>query len=64
MPPTQFVGSLTTMNGFTLHLRMFGTDFGMISTYLGGGKSSRHVKNKFDREEKVNPDKVDLGVEE
>ena len=30
----------------------------MISTYLGDGKSRRHVKNKFDREEKLNPDKV------
>jgi transcription factor TFIIIB component B'' len=43
---------------FFTALRMFGTDFGMISTYLGGGKSRRHVKNKFDREEKSNPDKV------
>lgn len=43
---------------FYTALRMFGTDFGMISTYLGGGKSRRHIKNKFDREEKVNPDKV------
>lgn len=43
---------------FYTGLRMFGTDFGLISTYLGGGKSRRHVKNKFDREEKVNPDKV------
>lgn len=39
-------------------LQMFGTDFGLIADYLGGGKTRRHVKNKFDREEKVNGEKV------
>jgi hypothetical protein len=37
---------------------MFGTDFGMIATFLGGGKSRRHVKNKFYKEEKKNSDKL------
>jgi len=36
---------------------MFGTDFGMVADYLGGGKMRRHVKNKFDREEKRDPEK-------
>jgi transcription factor TFIIIB component B'' len=39
-------------------LQMFGTDFGMIATFLGGGKSRRHVKNKFYKEEKKNSDKL------
>ena len=43
---------------FYTALRMFGTDFGMIATYLGGGKQRRHVKNKFYREERTNSDKL------
>jgi Myb DNA-binding like len=39
-------------------LQMFGTDFQMIAEYLGGGKTRRHIKNKFDREEKSNEAKV------
>jgi transcription factor TFIIIB component B'' len=39
-------------------LRMFGTDFGLIATYVGGGKQRRHIKNKFDREEKSNGGKI------
>src|SRR5271154_3545623 len=39
-------------------LQMFGTDFAMVADYLGGGKTRRHVKNKFDREEKKDPDKL------
>ena len=39
-------------------LQMFGTDFQMISDYLGNGKTRRHVKNKFDREEKTNEAKI------
>ena len=29
-----------------------------MADYLGGGKTRRHVKNKFDREEKKDPDKL------
>ena len=43
---------------FYTALQMFGTDFGMVADYLGGGKTRRHVKNKFDREEKRDPDKL------
>jgi transcription factor TFIIIB component B'' len=43
---------------FYTALRMFGTDFGMIAMFLGGGKSRRHIKNKFDKEEKKNADKL------
>jgi len=43
---------------FYTALQMFGTDFGMVADYLGGGKTRRHVKNKFDREEKRNPEKL------
>jgi transcription factor TFIIIB component B'' len=43
---------------FYTGLRMFGTDFGLVATYIGGGKQRRHIKNKFDREEKTNSDKV------
>jgi len=47
---------------FYIGLSMFGTDFTLIATYLGGDKSRRHVKNKFDREEKKNPDKITLAL--
>ena len=43
---------------FYTALQMFGTDFGMVADYLGGGKTRRHVKNKFDREEKRDPEKL------
>jgi len=43
---------------FYTGLQMFGTDFGMIAMFLGGGKSRRHVKNKFSKEEKKNSDKL------
>lgn len=43
---------------FYTALQMFGTDFAMVADYLGGGKTRRHVKNKFDREEKKDPDKL------
>jgi Myb DNA-binding like len=43
---------------FYTALRMFGTDFELIATYMGDGKSRRHVKNKFDREERKNSDKL------
>lgn len=43
---------------FYLALRMFGTDFTMVASYLGGGKNRRHIKNKFYREEKLNSDKL------
>jgi transcription factor TFIIIB component B'' len=43
---------------FYTALRMFGTDFELIATYMGGGKQRRHVKNKFDREERKNSDKL------
>lgn len=36
-------------------LRMLGTDFEMIAKKLGGGKTRRHVKLKFNREERANP---------
>lgn len=36
-------------------LRMFGTDFNMISKMFGGGKSRRQVKLKFNREERAHP---------
>lgn len=36
-------------------LRMLGTDFQMIAQKLGGGKTRRHVKLKFNREERANP---------
>jgi transcription factor TFIIIB component B'' len=39
-------------------LRMFGTDFNAIAAFLGDGKTRRHVKNKFDREERANSDKL------
>lgn len=40
---------------FYYGLRMFGTDFGMISKMFGGAKSRRQVKLKFNREERANP---------
>ena len=43
---------------FYTALQMFGTDFAIVADYLGGGKTRRHVKNKFDREEKKDPDKL------
>jgi transcription factor TFIIIB component B'' len=43
---------------FYTALRMFGTDFTMVASYLGGGKNRRHIKNKFYREEKLNGDKL------
>lgn len=36
-------------------LRMFGTDFNMISKMFGGAKNRRQVKLKFNREERANP---------
>lgn len=36
-------------------LRMFGTDFNMISKLFSGGKSRRQVKLKFNREERAHP---------
>lgn len=36
-------------------LRMFGTDFNMISLMFGGAKSRRQVKLKFNREERAHP---------
>ena len=47
---------------FYIGLSMFGTDFGLIATYVGGGKQRRHIKNKFDREEKTNGDKITLAL--
>jgi Myb DNA-binding like len=41
---------------------MFETDFGMVATYLGNGKTRRHVKNKFDREEELNLDQLTLAL--
>lgn len=43
---------------FYYGLRMFGTDFGMISKMFGGAKSRRQVKLKFNREERANPVRV------
>jgi transcription factor TFIIIB component B'' len=43
---------------FYTALQMFGTDFGVVADYLGGGKTRRHVKNKFDREEKKDPGRL------
>lgn len=39
-------------------LRMFGTDFNMISKLFGGAKSRRQVKLKFNREERAHPMEV------
>lgn len=36
-------------------LRMFGTDFNMISKMFGGLRSRRQIKLKFNREERANP---------
>lgn len=36
-------------------LRMFGTDFNMISKMFGGAKNRRQVKLKFNREERAHP---------
>lgn len=36
-------------------LRMFGTDFNMISKLFGGAKDRRQVKLKFNREERAHP---------
>jgi transcription factor TFIIIB component B'' len=36
-------------------LRMFGTDFNMISKMFGGAKNRRQIKLKFNREERANP---------
>ena len=38
-------------------LRMFGTDFELVAEWVGG-KTRRHIKNKFYREEKTNEDKL------
>jgi transcription factor TFIIIB component B'' len=38
-------------------LQMFGTDFELVAEWVGG-KTRRHVKNKFYREEKTNGDKL------
>jgi transcription factor TFIIIB component B'' len=38
-------------------LQMFGTDFDLVAEWVGG-KTRRHVKNKFYREEKRNEDKL------
>jgi hypothetical protein len=39
-------------------LSQFGTDFTLI-THLFPGRQRRHLKNKFTRESKINPQKVD-----
>ncbi|KAF3769878.1 hypothetical protein M406DRAFT_284357 [Cryphonectria parasitica EP155] len=36
-------------------LRMFGTDFNMISKMFGGDRTRRQIKLKFNREERANP---------
>lgn len=36
-------------------LRMFGTDFNMISKMFNGGRTRRQIKLKFNREERANP---------
>jgi hypothetical protein len=38
-------------------LQMFGTDFELVAEWVGG-KTRRHIKNKFYREEKTNEDKL------
>lgn len=42
-------------------LRMFGTEFEMISKMFPG-KQRRHVKLKFNREERHNPERIDAAV--
>lgn len=40
-------------------LQIFGTDFSIIMKLLPG-RSRKQIKNKFNKEEKANPDKIDI----
>lgn len=40
-------------------LQIFGTDFSIIMKLLPG-RSRKQIKNKFNKEEKANPEKIDL----